>query len=413
MPGLPSARLLFIVALVAAPPDTTLRARLEDRADLLEAARLRYRALRGMLQAFFWRDRVRANLELLREVALAQPEVEATLEAVGRRAAAEQWPRDSAPVKLLAEVRHLREAVAFAVERRLAGGESPGPLSQALLRLEEQVLASGPLLGRRSWARAVELLPRNLPELRAACAAAEVCERLFKRPTPEGVLPFNAAEAEELGRALPVAEAALRALWARLDRFDESGRVRTFLQRRVRRAPQGTPRSGPELLLHAAFWHDVARARLGELLEERLAPVTPREEEVPRVLAWLAAREASPEARLVADEVLGEGRAGLLELAAELALLSRARPTGVWNEELAWTRLWAAAQRAREEAGPDVEHVREALRLFVRLRGQASTPARLFSPARAAVPAGEVAPEVKDLPGLVQAARNASARAGV
>ncbi len=84
---------------MATHPDT-LRARLEDRADLLEAARLRYRALRGMLNAFFWRDRLRANLELLREVALAQPEVDATLAAVGRRAAAEGWPRDSAPLKL-------------------------------------------------------------------------------------------------------------------------------------------------------------------------------------------------------------------------------------------------------------------------------------------------------------------------
>jgi hypothetical protein len=395
---------------VATHPDT-LRARLEDRADLLEAARLRYRALRGMLNAFFWRDRVRANLELMREVALSQPEVDATLAAVSRRAAAEGWPGHSAPVKLATEVRYLREVVSFAVERRLAAGNTPpGSLGEALLRLEEEVLATGPLLGRREWARAVELLPRNLPELRAACTAAEVFERLFKRPTPEGVLPFNPAEADALRRALPLAEAALRALWERLERFDPSGRVHAFLQRRVRRAPLRVPRSGPELLLHAAFWQDVARARLSELLEARLAPVTPREAEVPGLLVWLALRESSAEARLEASEAFGEGRAGLFELAADLALLSRSRPTGVWNEEAAWARLWAAAQRARNEGGPDVEHLREALLLFIRLRGQARTPARLFSPARATVPVVEVGTGMKDLPGLVQAARAAATR---
>jgi hypothetical protein len=395
---------------VATHPDT-LRARLEDRADLLEAARLRYRALRGLLNAFFWRDRLRADLELLREVALAQPEVDATLAAVGRRAVAESWPRDLAPVKLLEDVRHLREEVARAVERRLAPGEPANSLGEAMLRLEEQVLATGPLLGRRAWARAVEILPRNLPELRAACAAAEVFERVFKRPIPEGALPFNAAEADELCRVLPVAEAALRDLWDRLGRFDEEGRVRAFLQRRVRRAPVRTPRSGPELLLHAAFWHDVARERLGELLEARLSPVVAREQEVPDLLVWLAAGEHSPEARLAARGGMSDGRAGLFELAAELTRLSQARPTGVWNEELAWARLGAAALRARDETGPDVERVREALQLFIRLRGQARTPARLFSPTRAALPTGDVAVDVKDLPGLVQAAR-AVARPG-
>jgi hypothetical protein len=367
-----------------------------------------------MLNAFFWRDRVRANLELLREVALAQPEVDATLAAVSRRAAAEGWPQDSAAMKLATEVHHLREAVGQAVERRLAGTDAPpGLLGEALVRLEEQVLATGPLLGRRAWARAVEVLPRNLPELRAACAAAEVFERIFKPPTAEGVLPFDSAEADAVGRALPLAEAALRALWERLQRFDPSGRVHTFLQRRVRRAPLRVPRSGPELLLHAAFWHDVARARLAELLEARLAPVAPREAEVPELLVWLALRESSPETRLEAREAFGEGRAGLFELAADLTQLSRVRPTGVWNEEAAWVRLWAAAQRARNETGPDVERLREALLLFIRLRGQARTPARLFSPARAAVPAGEVDTGMKDLPGLVQAARAAAAARGV
>ncbi|MDC0712413.1 hypothetical protein POL68_28380 [Stigmatella sp. ncwal1] len=391
---------------MATHPDI-LRERLEDRADLLEASRLRYRALRGILSGFFWKERLRANLELLREVARVQPEVDAALAAASRRAAAESWPRESAPVRLLDEVRHLREAVAQAVKRRLAAREPPALLGEAMLALEEAVLATGPLLGGRTWARAVEILPRNLPELRAACAAAGVFEAIFKRPLPKGVLPFSAAEANELGRALPLGEVALRSLWERLDRFDETGRVRPFLDRKVRQVPGPAPRSGPELLLHAAFWYDVARVRLGELLEARLDPVVARDEEVPVLLAWLVAREDSPEARLEAGEVLGEGRAGLFELAIELALLSRGRPEGAWNEEAAWVRLWTAAHRARDEAGEDVERVREALLLFIRLRGRTNVPARLFSPDQAP-PIAPVGPDLKDLPGLVQAAREAA-----
>lgn len=431
---------------MATHPDN-LRARLEDRADLLEATRLRYRALRGMLEAFFWKDRVRAHFELLREVAQAQPEVDAALAALKRRAAAEGWPAHAAPVKLMAEVERLREAVQHAALKRLPEGERPERLGEALLKLEEVVLEAGPLLGRRSWARAVELLPRNLPELRAACAAAEVFERVFKRPSPEGALPFSVAEADELRRALPLAESALAALWRRLEHFDTSGRVKVFLERRAPRAPLRVPRSGPELLLHAAFWQGVARARLRALLEARLAPVLPREPEVPELLAWLAAREgpapgeareeraepregavprgaggvlsearegaslgAAREARLEACAAFGEGRAGLFELAAELAALSRERPSGAWNEEAAWVRLWSAAQRARGEEGPDVERLRDALRLFIVLRGQAQTPARLFSPERARLPAADVGADVRDLAALVHAARAAASR---
>ncbi|PTL85126.1 hypothetical protein [Vitiosangium sp. GDMCC 1.1324] len=398
---------------MATPPDT-LRARLEERADLLEATRLRYRALEKLLRAFFWKDRVRANLELLREVALSQPQVDATLESVARRAAAEGWPKGSEPLVLLAEVERLRNAVTWAVERRLIAKKKPALLGEALLLLEEEVLDAGPLLGRRLWAQAVEMLPRNLPELRAACAAAEVLERIFKRPVPEGSLPFDAAEADEVRRALPVADTALETLWARLDRFDATGRVRAFLDKRARRAPVRPPRSGPELLLHASFWHGLARARLKTLMEARLSPVAVREEEWPDLLGWLVARHSSAEARLAASEVLSEGRAGLLEMAAELAALSHARPVGPWNEEAAWVRLWAAAQRARAETGPDLELLRESLRLFIRLRGQGQTPARLFSPAReplSGLPSGHVGGEPDDLPGLVQRAREAAGRA--
>ncbi|WP_338872106.1 hypothetical protein [Myxococcus stipitatus] len=396
---------------MASSPDN-LSARLEDRADLLESARLRYRALRGMLDAFFWKDRVRAHFELLREVAQAQPEVDATLASLKRRAAVEGWPRDASPVKLMSEVERLREAVERLVLKRLPEADAPVPLAQALLRLEEVVLEAGPLLGRRTWARAIELLPRNLPELRAACAAAEVFERVFKRPVSGGALPFDETEAGELRRAFPLAASALEALWRRLEHFDTSGRVKDFLVRRASRAPLQVPRSGPELMLHAAFWHGVALARARGLLDERLSPLVPFEGEVPELLPWFAARGGREEGPgLLAGEAFSDGRAGLLELAAELARLSRERPSGAWNEEAAWTRLWTAARRARDEEGADVERLRDALRLFILLRGQGQTPARLFSPTRAQARASDdVGPEVKDLPSLVRAARNAALR---
>lgn len=406
---------------VATRPDD-LRARLEDRADLLEATRLRYRALKGVLESFFWRDRIRNHFELLREVAADQPEVDATLAAMRRRVEAEGWPHNAAPVRLMHEVERLREAVERAAERRLSastspasddaeGDDGPATLGARLLRLETEVLDAAPFLGGRVWAQAVELLPRNLPELRAACAAGEVFERVFKRPVTEGAPAFSDDEARELARALPLGAAALVALWERLERYDSRGRVKDFLQRRMRRAPTRVARSGPELLLHAAFWHDVARVRVRAVLEAELAPVVPREAELPALLSWRAALTEDPALRLSARSVFTEGRAGLVETAAALAALSRERPRGAWNEEVAWARLEQAAQRARSEEGPEAEALRDALRLFVMLRGQARTPARLFSPEHAKPAGGDVARN-GDLVALVQAARHAALRQG-
>jgi hypothetical protein len=392
---------------VATRPDN-LRARLEDRADLLEATRLRYRALKGVLESFFWKDRLRNHFELLREVAASQVEVDATLAALRRRSDAEAWPRSSGPVLLMEEVTRLRVAVARAAERRLSQEKDPpDTLEETLLRLEAEVLDAAPLLGGRIWAQAVELLPRNLPELRAACAAAEVFERVFKRPLMEGARTFTDEEARELARALPLGAAALVALWERLERYDSRGRVKDFLQRRMRRAPTRVARSGPELLLHAAFWHDVARVRVRAQLEAELSPVVPREMELPSLLSWRAARTEDPALRLSSKNVFTEGRAGLVETAAALAALSRERPRGVWNEEMAWARLEQSALRARTEEGPEAEALRDALRLFVLLRGQALTPARLFSPDQARPAGGDVARD-GDLVTLVQAARHAA-----
>ncbi|MBZ4333982.1 hypothetical protein [Corallococcus sp. AS-1-12] len=404
---------------MATRPDD-LRARLEDRADLLEATRLRYRALKGVLESFFWKDRIRNHFELLREVAADQPEVDATLAAMRRRVEAEGWPRDAAPVRLMHEVERLREAVERAAERRLSASAPPAPdaedagpatLGARLLRLEAEVLDAAPFLGGRVWAQAVELLPRNLPELRAACAAGEVFERVFKRPVTEGAPAFSDDEARELARALPLGAAALVALWERLERYDSRGRVKDFLQRRMRRAPTRVARSGPELLLHAAFWHDVARVRVRAVLEAELAPVVPREAELPALLSWRAALSEDPALRLSARSVFTEGRAGLVETAAALAALSRERPRGAWSEEVAWSRLEQAALRARAEDGPEAEALRDALRLFVMLRGQARTPARLFSPEHAKPAGGDVARN-GDLVALVQAARHAALKQG-
>lgn len=389
----------------------SLRERLEERADLLEATRLRYRALGGMVRAFFWRERIRANLELLREVVRAEPEVEATLEAVHRRAAAERWPPRSAPMRLLAELAHWRRVLERALRKRLALQPPLPPLAESLLRLEEQVLAAGPLLGQRLWSQATELLPRNLPELRTAAAAAEVLEQIFKRPLPADSLPFTSEEATALCQALPVAEATLASLWERLRRYDPTGRVHELLRHRSRRAPLQPPRSGPELLLYAAFWQGLALARLQALLESRLGPLSVGEEELPALLTWLVARESSAEARLPTSTQLSEGRAALLELAAELATLSRA--TESTATEAAWARLEAAAWRARSASGPDVERLRQALRLFIHLSGQSRTPARLFSPARARIPTYHMDEAVEDLPGLVQRARAAARGAGL
>ncbi|WP_095978085.1 hypothetical protein [Melittangium boletus] len=397
---------------MASSPDS-LRARLEDRADLLEAARLRYQALRLMLRAFFWQEKVRANLELLRQVALDQPQVDATLESVSQRAQVEAWPPNSSSMVLLAEVVKLRTALSKVVDRRLSAKVKPVRLGEALLLLEEEVLRAGPLLGRRLWTQAVDILPRNLPDLRAACVSAEVFERVFARPVPAGSLPFGAEEADEVRRAFPLSDKAMQSLWDRVERFDTTGKLRAYLEKGARRAPMHPPRSGPELFLHALFWRDLARSRLRVLLESRVSPLIPGEEEGPELLVWLVAREASSEARLAASPLLSEGRAGLLEVAAELTALSHSRPDGAWNIEVAWGRLWAAAQRAKAETGPDMERVCQALRLFIRLRGQAETPARLFSRGSEQqlsrlVPLSTT--EAEDLPGLVRQARQVTGR---
>ncbi|MET0406226.1 MAG: hypothetical protein ABW123_27660, partial [Cystobacter sp.] len=309
---------------------------------------------------------------------------------------------------LVMDVLESRDALAKWVARRLRSTDKPAFLGDALLRLEEELLKEGLLFGRHWWIQTVELLPRNLPELRAAHAAAEIFEQVFKRPIVGGTLPFNTEEAEAVRRALPLAHMAMDTLWSRVRRFDPSGRLEDCLEKRSRRVPGRSPRSGPELFLHANFWFDLASSRLSALLDARLSPVSPREEEWPELLGWLVERETSLEARLNASEVLSAGRAGLIEAAAELAALSSPRPAGNSSEDGAWLRLAHAAQRAKGEQGADMERLCDALRLFIRLRGRPETPARLFFAAErsfARFTPPSAAEEEADLPGLVQLAR--------
>src|SRR3954468_13139568 len=102
-----------------APSPDALRTRLEDSAELLEATRVRYRALRLMLRGFLWKDRLRRNGELLRQVAQAQPEVEEALARAVGRAEAEGWSREAPLTRCLREVEELREELLELSARRL------------------------------------------------------------------------------------------------------------------------------------------------------------------------------------------------------------------------------------------------------------------------------------------------------
>ena len=79
--------------------------------------------------------------------------------------------------------------------------------------------------------------------------------------------------------------------------------------------------------------------------------------------------------------------------------------------DMVFCSLSAANRDARQ--GPDMERLRESLHLFIRLRGQSQTPARFFSPERESLPrlpGGQGGLDGKDLPGLVQKAREAAGR---
>lgn len=366
--------------LVPATSTDALRRRLEDRAELLEATRLRYRALRVMLRGFLWKERLRRNAELLRQTAQAQAELDQVLDGTARRAEAEGWPEDEPLTQCVHELLDLRDELTHLAARRLRREAAPEPLAELLRVLEAGLAGPRKILPGQKWTTALEILPSSLVELRRAAELGERLERVFNRPMePGAALPFDPDEVELLRTALPEMEAALQALWRRVHQCDPTGGLLRFLQRRARRAPLRPPKSGPEELLRAAFWYDLARARLKQLVDDRLSPVQISDAELFDVLAWLVRRERDPAARLSASQGVPDARAGLMELSNELwhgrqmdtggrrrrgVQTSAPRwPSGYWD------RLIERARRADGAPRPaDHERLLDSLRLFVRIR---------------------------------------------
>ena len=365
---------------------TSLRTRLEGRAELLDAAAPRYRALRNALSRVFWKDRLRRNAEVLRATAAAQAEVDGALASALRRAEAEGWPPDDPWVRQLFALRDQTAALTQLATRRL---RAPAGQTLGVLLADLEALLAGPRKIRpgQRWATALELLPMSLAEVRELEEEAGFVEALFRRPfDPRAALPLSVGEARELAARLPSAELRLADVWARVERCDPSLGLLRFLQRRARRAPRAEPRNGPELVLQAAFWLDVARVRLRAVVEERFTPVAIAEAELLPVIEWVVALEKDPEAP--APSPMAGGRAALLQLAHALWRLpkdagavaraagasgTRARPSGLSREKR--DRLAELAARA-DTAPPsaDADRLRDALWMFVRIRAAASGP---------------------------------------
>jgi hypothetical protein len=345
------------------------RLRLEGRAELLEAARLRYRLLLERLGAKVWEERLRKDLGPLRETLEAQPRVEEVLSAALRRAQTEAWPSTSPTVQLLHEVQALREKLAQHMAQRLARSPQE-PLVELLKELEERALtAPREVAPQHREAVALELLPEKLPLLQEVCTFGSLLAALFERPfDPEARLPFQPAEVEALRAQWSPGEAALSLAWSRLSRVDRTGALVNELRKRAERAPLHLPRTGPEHLLRAEYWRSVARKRLEALVRARVRPLQPTASECIKVAWWLCEREFSPEVQLSGAELASEARAGLIELACELQQLlhpeSPEEPPHL--PDAGWERLRERARRADQlKQGPDTERVRDVLRTFI------------------------------------------------
>ncbi len=390
-----------------AQDDDAQRVQLEGRAELLEATRLRYRALVAMLGALRWRARLRKDARLVREVARVQPEVDAALEVVAHKAAAAGWSASSEVLRCEREVRALRERIDALVARRLGDDVVDAPLGERLAHLEERLLtAPRVVLPGQRWAAALEVLPDELPDLPTAQRTAFVLEGCFSRPLVAGAkLPFTRAELDAAERAWDEGTAALEALWRRVGAVDRLGTLRRYLEGRARRLPLHRPRNGPETLLFAEFWRGVTAARLDELVATRLSPLSCREGERFLLARWLLAREVDPDARLAAVG-LSDGRAGLFELALELSVL----PVDRARTSAAWRRVLGRAQRADQAKGDESwAALQDQLRLLLRIVA-GPVPGRALPPLERAAgrraPSPPPTPEPDTLAGLVQALRD-------
>jgi hypothetical protein len=343
--------------------DASYRVRLEGRAELLDQTLLRYRALKLLLGSFGWRRKLLRNEELVREVAQLQGRVDEALELVERRAQVEGWLPKSATLSCAREVRALSEALYRQMGKKLKDGAGLS-FAERLMRLE-QLAVAGPrrVLPGERWKTALEALPARLPELQHLQAFGERLEALFKRPFAGGPgrLPFLDGELAELQALWAQGDAALEKAWARAAAVDTTGGVAKSLRRRARRAPLKEPRSGPELLLHAEFWRNVALVRLREQSEEMLSPVKLTDAELLPVMRWLARRQAGGDARLE----LPEARAGLIALSAELWLVVHRRS----SDPQLWDKLVEHAERADQAlyADPDFVRLRENVAMFLRV----------------------------------------------
>ncbi len=353
------------------------RLRLEGRAALLDAARLRSRALVEALGARAWVERTRQVLPLVREAQDVQPRVNEALAAALRRAQAEAWPSTSPTVQCLREVHALQEKLSRSITGRLS--LAPGaPLPELLLALEERILTTPrEIAPAQRGPTALELLPERLPLWRDLTAFGALLESLFESPAdPEDPLPFTAQDAEALRLRWPRGEVALATAWARLAGVDQTGGLVNDLRKRAERAPLRPPRDGPERLLHAEFWRGVARKWIEALVRVRFSPLVPTETERFELTCWLWAREHAPERRLPSSPTLSDARAGLLEMAHELWRLLRTGEEQDLPDEQ-WARLRERARRADQKGlGLDADRLREVLRTFIWQRGMGAATQR-------------------------------------
>lgn len=391
--------------------DADLRVRLEGRAELLSATRLRYRALVNALKGLRWKHKLRRARDVVEEVARAQPEVDEALRHALKRAAAERWPDDAELVRCLKEVQALRAELARLVEERLSGDEEPrSHLGTKLLRLAEHVLfAPWLVLPGERWALAGQLLsPSLFPAVGAALAFGVAVEHLFSRPLEPGhLLPFELDEWEALASGWPQGVAALDAALACLAKVDVTGGLQRAVLRRARHVPRVAHATGLQQVLHAHFWRTTALARVDEVLAVRLAPASARPHERFPLFRYLLRRERDALARL-ADEGVPARRAALLELAHELTALPQERPATIGG----WDALLSRAVLADEDPDEvDWPKVRDNLRLLVRVvsRPEKSLPPLYRSLAReGSSPQRAASPAVPTLNGLLRALRERS-----
>lgn len=352
--------------------DSGLRVRLEGRAELLEAAVLRYGALVGALKSFRWKRRLQKLSDVARAVAVDEEAVDEALGFVARRAGTEAWPRG--PVLAAAsEAEALRGELRRRVQRRLLdAAEAPRGLGASLERLVELARASPQfVLPGHRWEVACAALPPRLAELQAAQRFGASLEQVFNRPMePRGVLQVTPSAWAEVEPGWSEGVRALDELWRRVEGLDLTGGVARMLRRQARRPPHLVePGQGPTLLVYAEYWRALAASRMEHIASTRVEPAVLRPGEALLVFGWLVRRQAQAGAALE----LPPARAGLLELAHLLSGSSHASP-----RERPWDALEALAARADADAEDrDWRRVRDALFVLVRV---AATPTRWLPP---------------------------------